>query len=233
MLQPWRLLGGYQFEERVDEVVVAERECWLLRGRSRIAEPLMDDLVARWARASDSGLMAIDKELGIALSITASFSERAWYRAELQDLSSQDLRKAEESTESVDEELDIVEAAEAVKRLQFTLYLPERVPRNSKMEIQVDTAGTWAGVSFETSDYQWPVLVHERPAEAAVEEDLDEWERWEESERNTWIWDQASDPAGPGRRWLVVRTERTHCSLYSSLPRSLLVEVARSLTPLA
>jgi hypothetical protein len=174
MLQPWRFLGGYQFDAQVEEAVVAERECWLVRGKTRIVEPLFDHFVARWARASDSGLLAIDKELGIALSIVARFSERAWYRAELHGLSSQDLGNAEESTESDDDELDIVEAGEAVKRLQFTLYLPERVPRNSEMEIQVDKSGTWAGVSFERSDSQWRVLVQERPAEATVEEDLDE-----------------------------------------------------------
>jgi hypothetical protein len=232
MLEPWRLLAGYQFDEKVEEAAVARRECWLLRGITRIAEPVSDHFVARWARASDSCGLAIDKELGIALSISAILDGRPWYAAELNDLGSEAPAKADASIDSDDDKVETVEAPDAALRLQFPLYLPNLVPRSSQLQIQVDASGSWAGVSLETSDFQWRVLVMERPAEAAIDEDLDEWERLEGNQWGTWIWDRSNDPKMPGQRWIVVRTERTHCSVYSTLPRMLLAEVAGSLKPL-
>jgi hypothetical protein len=161
-----------------------------------------------------------------------SLNDRVWYRAELRDLNSDATATDGESDDSEEDELEIVDAAEAVKRLQFPLYLPERVPRNSEMEIQVDTSGNWASLSLVRSDFQWRVLIRERPAEDLVEEDLDQWERLEGIEDDGWIWDQSNDAAEPFHRWLVVRTKRTRCSLYSTLPRHLLAEVATSLRPL-
>jgi hypothetical protein len=230
MLRPWRLLAGYQFDERVDEIEVSGRECWLLRGETRIAEPIFDHFVERWALSSDAGRLSIDKKLGFALSITATLRGRSWYTAELHDLGAYKAI-AGESSDSDDDDLEIVDVAEAVKRFQFRLYLPARVPTDSEMEIQVNPSGTWAGVSFERDDFQWRLQIQERPVEALAEEDLDEWEPMRGNLQDSWIWDKSSDHSEPGRRWLVVRTDRTLVSLYSTLPRHLLVEVAASLKP--
>src|ERR1700674_324112 len=231
MSQPWRLLGGYQFADGWEEAVVAGRQCWIVSGVARVAEPVLDPFVYRWVRGGDSGQLAIDKELGIATSITASFGDRTWYRAELHDFKAQDPVDPGESIEFDNDELETVHADEAMKRLQFPLYLPERVPRGSEMQIEVSASGTRATVSFETNDSQWRVVLEERPAEAAMEEDLEEWERLQSSAWDGWIWDKSSDPSQPGQRWMVVRTASTHCSLHSALPRSLLGEIAGSLKP--
>ncbi len=228
MVAPWRMLGGYQFDDHVEESVVDGRECWILRGKTRLAEPLADHFLEGWARASDSTVIAIDKELGIVISVAAGFGQGAWYRAELHDLGSQPRANDEPPNELDDDELE-VDPAEAVRRLRFPLYLPDLIPRDSLLKLRINASGTWAGASFETGDFQWRVLVLERPADAVIDEDLQAWEPLEGGRWDSWIWDQSSDPTLPGRRWLVARTKGTHCSLYSTLPRSLLVEVAGSL----
>lgn len=227
MLSPHMLVADFQFDPSVDSADSAGRRCHLLHGWPR-PTALSRRLGSRlW---SSRGLsVAIDAELGIARALTAG-AAAPWCRIELRDVaSSAPGREWRSGAET--EILEGLHLAEAAALTRFPLHLPGRVPAGAEMVIDVASTGEWAFVSFAQPDSRWPVLMEERPSAGPIGELLDAWDRLDGGNRPMWIWDRTRDHAEPGHRWLVIQTGGTRISVYSRLPRALLLAVAASLEP--